>query len=106
MKKRISVTATLTLSMVFGTFILPHSTSAKAAPMSAPLFQDNCVVTGTNNTPLRVRATPGGRVIGSLKIGANIVAYGIEQDRYGSDWTKIRYRKGYGFVSTTFVSCG
>lgn len=106
MKNRILITATLAVGMAFSAFILPHSTSAKTTIGSAPLFQDNCVVTGTNNVPLRVRATPNGRVIGSLKLGANIKAYGIEQDNNGDDWTKIKYRKGYGFISTQFVSCG
>lgn len=106
MKNRILIAATLTLGMVFSAFILPHSTSAKASTTSAPLFQDNCVVTGTNNTPLRVRATPGGRVIGSLRLGAYIVAYDVVQDNYGDNWTKIRYKRGFGYVSTRFVSCG
>lgn len=106
MKKKISITAAITLALAFGAFILPNSTSAKAVATPAPLYQDNCVVTGNDNRPLRVRATPNGRVIGSLKLGANIKAYGIEQDSNGDDWTKIKYRKGYGFISTQFVSCG
>lgn len=106
MKNRISIAAPLSMAVVFAAFIAPTSTSANATATSAPLFQDNCVVTGNDNRPLRVRSTPGGRVIGSLKIGANIVAYGIEQDNYGNDWTKIKYKRGYGFVSTQFVSCG
>lgn len=106
MKKRISITVGMALAVLFGTAVLPISTSATTSTEPAVVLQDNCVVKGSNNTPLRVRATPGGRVIGSLKRGANILAYGIEQDNYGNDWTKIKYRKGYGFVSTDFISCG
>jgi len=107
MKKRISITAPIVLAILFGTAVLPVSTSATTTNIEPVVFiQDSCVVKGTNNTPLRVRATPGGRVIGSLKLGAQIWAYGIEQDNYGNDWTKIKYKRGYGFVSTQFVSCG
>ncbi len=106
MKKIISITATVALAMLFTAVIMPHSTSANASAGSSPLFQDNCVITGSDNRPLRVRATPGGRVIGSLKLGAHILAYGIEQDNYGNDWTRIKYRRGYGYVSTDYVSCG
>lgn len=106
MKKRISITATTAVAMLCAAVFMPHSTSAKANTGSTPLLQDNCVITGSNNRPLRVRATPGGRVIGSLKLGAHILAYGIEQDNYGNDWTRIKYRRGYGYVSTDYVSCG
>ncbi len=106
MKKRILMTAPIGLALLFGTTLLPVSSAATTTTGSAPLFQDNCVVRGDDDRPLRVRSTPGGRVIGSLKIGANILAYGIEQDNYGNDWTKIRFKRGYGFVSTQYVSCG
>lgn len=106
MNKTISIAGTITLAILFGAVAMPYQTAAKPNEVSLPLIQDNCVVRGTNNTPLRVRSTPGGRVIGSLKIGTHILAYGIEQDNNGNDWTKIKYRKGYGFVSTEFVSCG
>ncbi len=106
MKKKILMTAPFALALLFGTTLLPVSSAATTTTETATLFQDNCVVTGNDDRPLRVRSTPGGRVIGSLNIGANIVAYGIEQDNYGNDWTKIRYKRGYGFVSTQYVSCG
>ncbi len=106
MKRKFSITITFALALLIGTIIMPHSTAAKATTGTTPLFQDNCVVRGDDNRPLRVRATPGGRVIGSLKLGTYILAYGIEQDNYGNDWTKIKYRRGFGFVSTQYVSCG
>ncbi|MBK6748996.1 MAG: hypothetical protein KA956_04480 [Pyrinomonadaceae bacterium] len=106
MKKRISITASVALAMLFGTALLPQTTSASPSLTSTPLFQDNCVVTGNDDRPLRVRSTPGGRVIGSLKIGTQILAYNVVQDSYGNDWTRIKYRRGFGYVSTQFISCG
>lgn len=103
MKKRLSITMMVAQVLLFGTVIMPHSTSAT---VPAPLFQDECVVVGNNKKPLRVRATPGGRVIGSVRLGAHIVAYGWTSDIYGEQWAKIRYRRGVGYVSGRFVFCG
>lgn len=105
MKKTISITAAIALAIAFGTVAMPVSaTTTGNGP--AVFFQDNCVVTGTNNTPLNVRKTPNGRIIGSLKLGAHIVAYDLVQDSNGNDWTKIKFGRGFGYVSTQFVSCG
>ena len=68
------------------------------------ISQDNCVVVGDNDLPLRVRANPGGKVIGSLKIGTQILDYDVVQDNNGNDWTKIKYGRGFGYISTDFVS--
>ncbi|HMT07551.1 MAG TPA: SH3 domain-containing protein [Pyrinomonadaceae bacterium] len=106
MTKKISMTFAIAFAMFLSTTVMPSSANATTSNSSAAYFQDNCVVTGTNNTPLNVRSTPNGRVIGSLKLGAHILAYGIEQDNYGDNWTKIKFKRGYGFVSTQFVSCG
>lgn len=66
----------------------------------------NCIVKGSNNTPLRVRSNPGGNVIGSLPVGTDIVAYDLVQDGSGENWTMIKYKGGFGYVSTQFISCG
>ena len=92
--------------MLFGAIVLPHTTSANAITEFTPTTQDNCVVVGDNNLPLRVRATPGGKIIGKLKIGTQILTYNVVQDNNGDDWTKIKYGRGYGYVSTDFISCG
>lgn len=106
MKNKLSITATLVLAMLFGTIVLPHTTSANTFTEFTPTTQDNCVVVGDDDRPLRVRATPGGKVIGSLKIGTDILAYNIVQDRFGNNWTKIKFKRGYGWVSTDYISCG
>lgn len=81
--------------------------SSSAPKSKAPTGSyDNCVVTGNNSTPLRVRSSPGGGIIGSLKVGADIQAYDLVQDRNGENWTKIKFQGGTGYVSTQFISCG
>ena len=98
--------ATVALAMLFGAIAMPTSTSGNTASNAMPLFQDNCVVRGNNNIPLRVRSTPNGRVIGSLKVGTQIKAWDLTQDRNGVDWTKISWKRGYAWIATEFVSCG
>lgn len=97
--------ATMGVAMFLGTFAMPNSASASTTAKPVLLMQDDCVVTGNNDIPLRVRSTPGGRVIGSLKVGSNIKAWDI-QTKNGVDWTKISWKRGYGWVATEFVSCG
>lgn len=81
--------------------------SSSAPKSKAPTGSyDNCVVKGNNSTPLRVRSSPGGGIIGSLKVGADIQAYDLVQDRNGENWTKIKFQGGTGYVSTQFISCG
>ena len=106
MKNKLTVAATLVLAMLFGTIVLPHTTSAKTITEFSLITQDTCVVVGDNDLPLRVRATPGGKVIGSLKIGTQILTYNVVQDRFGTEWTKIRFKRGFGYVATDYISCG
>lgn len=106
MKNKITITATLVLAMIFGTIVLPQTTSANTFTEFTPTTQDNCVVVGDDDRPLRVRATPGGKIIGSLKIGTQILAYNAVQDRSGNYWTKIKFGRRFGYVSTDYVSCG
>ncbi len=103
---KFSKVATLALTMVFGAVVLPGAAAADTAAEFVPLIQDNCVVRGNNSAPLRVRSTPNGRIIGSLKVGTQIKAWDLTTDRNGVDWTKISFKRGYGWVATEFVSCG
>lgn len=106
MKKKITITVALLMAMLFGTIVLPQTASADTFTEFTPTNQDNCVVIGDNDKPLRVRATPGGKIIGSLKIGTQILAYNAVQDRSGNYWTKIKFGRRFGYVSTDYVSCG
>lgn len=106
MKKKLSITATLILAMFFSIIILPHTALANMFMEWTPMTQDNCVIIGDNNLPLRVRATPGGKIIGSLKIGTQIPVYNAVSDRKGNYWTKIKFGRHFGYVSTDYVSCG
>ncbi|MBL8182730.1 MAG: SH3 domain-containing protein [Blastocatellia bacterium] len=103
---KFSMIAALALAMIFGVIAMPNSTVASPAANAMPMFQDNCVVRGNNNIPLRVRSSPNGRIIGSLKVGTQIKAWDLTTDSNGVDWTKISFKRGFGWVATEFVSCG
>lgn len=103
---KLTLKATLALGIAFAAMLMPNSTSASTATDAIPIFQDNCVVRGNNDIPLRVRSAPNGRIIGSLKVGTQIKAWDLVTDRNGVDWTKISFKRGYGWVATEFVSCG
>ena len=105
MKKKLTITATLVLAMLFGTIILPQTTSANTFTEFTPLVQYDCIVVGNDDRPLRVRETPGGKIIGSLKIGTRITVYDVVKDTDGSDWAEIKFRKGIAYVSDEFVNC-
>lgn len=101
-----SLAAAFAVALLFGSIAMPTSASATAEATFFPIFQDNCVVKGNNNIPLRVRSAPNGRILGSLKVGSQIKAWDLTQDRNGVDWTKISWKKGYAWVATEFISCG
>ncbi len=103
---KLSMAAALALAMVFGTVLLPGTGTAGTVTRKVTVAQDDCVVTGSNNVPLRVRSTPNGRIVGKLKIGSHIKAWDLVTDRNGEYWTKIKWGRGFGYVSTQFISCG
>lgn len=103
---KFKIVTSVVLVMLFGTMASTSNASAPSITGPTTVTQDYCVVIGSNNVPLRVRSAPNGRIIGKVKIGANIKAWDLVQDRYGNDWTKISYGRGYGWVSTQFISCG
>jgi len=47
-----------------------------------------CTVADPTGTPLNVRASPGGDIIGTLENGA-VVALGVTDGSEGPDWTRI-----------------
>lgn len=54
-----------------------------------------CTVSDPTGTPLNVRQSPGGRVIGTLKNGT-IVGIGLSDGSEGTEWTRIvQPVKGY-----------
>lgn len=81
--------------------ILTQATPANTAISERPMASETsnslqlvqtpigyCIVADPTATPLNVRQTPNGKVIGSLKNGT-IVALGVTDGSEGEKWTKI-----------------
>ncbi len=68
--------------------------------------QQTCTITDPTGTPLNVRKSPNGRVIGTLENGSNVRIVGSARDKKGRPWAKIRGDSGAtGWISREFVSC-
>lgn len=85
-------------------------TAALAACLvSAPAFaQSRCAVTDPTGTPLNIRETPNGEIIGRVTNGAGIRVMNTSFDERGRPWALISPRGRnhvVGWVYREFVSC-
>jgi uncharacterized protein YgiM (DUF1202 family) len=68
--------------------------------------KQTCTVTDPTGTPLNVRKSPNGRVIGAVENGSNVRIVGSSKDNKGRPWAKIRGDSGAtGWILREFVSC-
>lgn len=77
--------------------------------MAAPAFaQNRCAVTDPTGTPLNIRETPNGEIIGYVSNGAGIRVMNTSFDERGRPWALISPRGRnhvVGWVYREFVSC-
>jgi hypothetical protein len=69
---------------------------------------EKCKVTDPTGTPLNVRATPNGKIIGTLANGIFVSILEYAADANGKPWVRVAYpetRKPIGWVFREFVSC-
>jgi hypothetical protein len=90
------------LSLISLTFVLMLLTTAQA--------EDVCKVTDPTGTPLNVRQTPNGRIVGTLKNGREVYIEETASDDKGKPWAKVSVvNKGkkqvLGWVLREFISC-
>ena len=69
-----------------------------------------CKVTDPTGTPLNVRATPNGRIVGKLRNGVEVYIVKIDYDSQGRPWALVgrsrQNRRGaFGWVFREFISC-
>lgn len=70
--------------------------------------QSRCRVMDPTGTPLNVRSSPNGTVVGSLRNGTLVTILDRSRDRQGRSWVYIgRYRSGQsvGWVYREFIAC-
>lgn len=71
---------------------------------------DQCKVTDPTGTPLNVRASPNGRIIGKVRNGTIVYIEQSAADRNGKAWARIGTYRGrnyviLGWVYREFISC-
>lgn len=79
-----------------------------AAMLPAVASAETCKVTDPTGTPLNIRATPNGKVIGTLKNGTKIRRVDYADDNKGRPWVLAytdKTNKRIGWVYREFVSC-
>jgi hypothetical protein len=78
------------------------------AAVSTASAQARCRVMDPTGTPLNVRASPGGRVIGNLPNGLLVSIMSVRRDGGGRPWAHVsRYDSGrrIGWVWREFLAC-
>jgi len=63
--------------------------------------QAGCIVTDPTGTPLNIRATPNGAIVGTLRNGVPVDIKSTVYDSGGRLWANI----GIGWVFREFISC-
>jgi hypothetical protein len=70
---------------------------------------DRCKVTDPTGTPLNVRESPNGKVIGTLANGTVVAIVEYKDAANGKPWAKVQHyetkKKPIGWVFREFVSC-
>ncbi len=60
-----------------------------------------CTVTDPTGTPLNIRSSPNGEIVGTLRNGASVTIQTVAYDGQGRPWAYI----GVGWVFREFVTC-
>jgi uncharacterized protein YgiM (DUF1202 family) len=69
-----------------------------------------CKITDPTGTPLNVRASPNGRIVGKVRNGTVVYIEANASDRNGKAWARIGTYRGrryviLGWVFREFISC-
>lgn len=80
---------------------------AAIAFCQSALASDRCKVTDPTGTPLNLRDTPNGEIIGSIRNGIIVLIQDNAQDNRGRSWVLISSSSGttLGWVFREFISC-
>lgn len=87
---------------------LGFALAAIVAGASAVEAQTRCRIMDPTGTPLNIRATPGGRVVGQLPNGMLVNRAETVRDERGRPWVFLHSRETgdpIGWVYREFVAC-
>ena len=72
-------------------------------------YDKKCVVADPTGTPLNLRASPGGKIVGSLQNGYRYTVIDQSKDNQGREWSFLESEEsnyGLGWVFKKFLKCG
>lgn len=89
--------------MLGGAFAL----ALAAIEARAQVPRGTCMIADPTGTPLNVRATPGGRIVGNLYNGEYVVMRTTTRDASGRPWALVGGTDGstHGWVFREYISC-
>ncbi|PLZ97634.1 peptide-binding protein [Fischerella thermalis CCMEE 5268] len=68
--------------------------------------QTVCKVTDPTGTPLNVRKSPNGQIIGTIENNTEVDIYEIVRDEKNRPWAKVGFEgRVWGWVFREFISC-
>jgi len=76
--------------------------------LAASAEGERCKVTDPTGTPLNVRASPNGKIIGTLPNGAFVTIVELKTAANGKPWAKVQHystNQPIGWVFREFASC-
>lgn len=76
--------------------------------LAAAAEGERCKVTDPTGTPLNVRASPNGKIIGTLANGTFVTIVDSKNAANGKPWVKVQHAETntpIGWVFREFVSC-
>ena len=90
-------------------FGLAAAAVAAALAAGPAIAQSRCAVTDPTGTPLNMRETPNGEIIGRVTNGVGVRVVNTSFDERGRPWVLIRPRgtpsQVVGWVYREFISC-
>jgi hypothetical protein len=109
--KKIIIAYTAILLFVLGN--IPTVAAEYRFELTASSFNflnrnERCVVSDPTGTPLNIRATPNGKVVGKVRNGTTVYAVMYSGDSQDRSWTKIKLTPrgaAKGWVLTEFLEC-
>ena len=89
-------------------FSFPLAVAICVVGLTAASAQDRCLVMDPTGTPLNVRATPNGQIVGTLNNGYQVTVLDRTSDRRGKSWVYVgnyENNKPIGWVAREFIAC-
>ncbi|WP_219725440.1 SH3 domain-containing protein, partial [Fischerella thermalis] len=86
-----------------GAVVVAIATMLTSFPVKA---QTVCKVTDPTGTPLNVRKSPNGQIIGTIENNTEVDIYEIVRDEKNRPWAKVGFEgRVWGWVFREFISC-